>query len=438
MTHAMTKGSNIQLETTAVRAVLCWAPGAGVPDVDASALLLGTDGKVRSDDDFIFYNQPRHPSGLVRHLAKKREPEGLRDTVEADLATLDSSVDRVLLAASSDGGTFAGVRELRLLLHDAGNPDGATDPGNGGQLLARFDIEPETGAETAMVCGELYRRGDGWKFRALGQGYDTGLVGLATEFGITVDEGDTEAETEATGEAEADAGTDAEAGRETSVRGADRDRAPGAEPDPDATVAHTPRFDTVGSDDFRLGPPAATVPQPPPEPGFPEPDPVPPEPHPEPSPHPEPGPPPGPPPTPPGPGPEPVPPAPPPGPAPGPGPVPGPDPAPPPPAPEPPQPTPSPEPQPDPAGVGASAGAAASSAVTAQVPPPGAPLFGPQGAPGIPAPPAHQPTYGYPQPPQQPPATQPAYGYPQPTYGYPQPDPAFALPPQGPQFLTNR
>ncbi|MGP3989900.1 TerD family protein [Streptomyces sp. 3N207] len=424
MTHAMTKGSNIQLESTAVRAVLCWAPGAGVPDVDASALLLGPDGKVRSDDDFIFYNQPRHPSGLVRHLAKKREPEGLRDTVEADLGALDASVDRVLLAASADGGTFSAVRELRLLLHDADNPDGATGSGHGGQLLARFDIEPETGAETAMVCGELYRRGDGWKFRALGQGYDTGLVGLATEFGITVDEGEAD---------DADAGkTEADAGRE---RGRTRERAP--EPDPDATVAHAPRPDTIGSEDFRLGPPAATVPQPPPEPDFPEPDPVPPEPHPEPSPHPEPGPPPGPPP---GPGPEPVPPVPPgppPGPAPGPGPVPGPDPAPPPqpPAPEPPQPTPSPEPQPDPAGV-AAAGGAASSAVTAQVPMPGAPPFGPQGVPTT------QPGYGYPQPPhhppQQPPATQPAYGYPQPTYGYPQPDPAFTLPPQGPQFLTNR
>jgi stress response protein SCP2 len=449
MTHGMTKGSNIQLEATAVRAVLCWAPGAGVPDVDASALLLGPDGKVRSDDDFIFYNQPRHPSGLVRHLAKKREPEGLRDTVEADLATLDASVDRVLLAASADGGTFADVQELRLLLHEAGSPDGATDPGGNGRLLARFDIEPETGEETAMVCGELYRRGDEWKFRALGQGYDTGLIGLATEFGITVDESEGERGSDAVGRARRN-----DDGEGANVR---RQRAPhedtsqeDREHDPDATVAHVPAPDTIGVDDFRIGPPAATVPKPPPEPDFPEPEPVPPGPQPEPSPHPEPSPPgptpPGPPPTPPGPGPEPVP-GPPPGPTPGPGPAPGPDPAPP------------PEPQPDPAGAGVPT-------VAAQRPQPGAPPFGPQGAPGIPAPPAQQPGYGYPQPPhqqpgygypqpphqqpgygypqpphhppQQPPATQPAYGYPQPTYGYPQPDPTFTLPPQGPQFLTNR
>ncbi|WP_181768673.1 TerD family protein, partial [Streptomyces albidus (ex Kaewkla and Franco 2022)] len=185
MTHAMVKGSNIQLKTVAVRAVLCWLPGSGVPDVDASALLLDDSGQVRSDEDFVFYNQPLHPSGVVRHLAKKQEPDGLRDSIEADLPALGSHVDRVLLAASADGGTFADVRKLRLLLYGADGPAG--DEASG-EPLAQFDIEPETGAETAMICGELYRRGTGWKFRALGQGYDTGLVGLATEYGITVDE----------------------------------------------------------------------------------------------------------------------------------------------------------------------------------------------------------------------------------------------------------
>ncbi|MGH3324880.1 MAG: TerD family protein, partial [Streptomyces sp.] len=184
MTHAMVKGSNVQLETVSVRAVLCWSPGTGVPDVDASALLLDEGGRVRSDEDFIFYNQPRHPSGVVRHLGKTREPDGLRDSVEADLPALGAHVDRVLVAASADGGTFADVQELRLLLY--GGPPGSPA---GEQPLLRFDIEPETGAESAMVCCELYRRGDGWKFRALGQGYDTGLVGLATEYGISVDEG---------------------------------------------------------------------------------------------------------------------------------------------------------------------------------------------------------------------------------------------------------
>lgn len=180
MTHAMVKGSNVPLDAMAVRAVLRWTPGPGVPDVDASALLLGPEGRVRSDEDFVFYNQPRHPSGLVRRLPKKQVAEGLTDTVEADLAALDPSVDQVVLAASSDGASFQYVHDLRVLLYDAGQADG--DP------LAVFDVRPETGEETAIICGELYRRGNHWKFRAVGQGYPTGLIGLATAFGISVDE----------------------------------------------------------------------------------------------------------------------------------------------------------------------------------------------------------------------------------------------------------
>ncbi|MFJ1841576.1 MULTISPECIES: TerD family protein [unclassified Streptomyces] len=186
MTHAMVKGSNVPLDALAVRAVLRWTPGAGVPDVDASALLLGAGGRVRSDEDFVFYNQPRHPSGLVRRLPKRSVPEGLTDGIEADLNALDPSVDQVVVAASSDGAAFAQVRDLRILLYDAASASG--DP------LAVFDVRPETGEETAIICGELYRRGDGWKFRAVGQGYPTGLVGLATAFGISVDEAEAAAE----------------------------------------------------------------------------------------------------------------------------------------------------------------------------------------------------------------------------------------------------
>ncbi len=180
MTHAMVKGSNVPLDAMAVRAVLRWTPGSGVPDVDASALLLGAGGRVRSDEDFVFYNQPRHPSGLVRRLPKRSLAEGLTDTIEADLNALDPSVDQVVIAASSDGAAFEQVRDLRILLYDAA--------ASGGEPLAVFDVRPETGEETAIICGELYRRGDGWKFRAVGQGYPTGLVGLATAFGISVDE----------------------------------------------------------------------------------------------------------------------------------------------------------------------------------------------------------------------------------------------------------
>ncbi|MET8407316.1 TerD family protein [Streptomyces sp. NPDC005195] len=180
MTHAMLKGSNIPLDATAVRAVLRWTPGQGVPDVDASALLLGPDGRVRSDEDFVFYNQPRHPSGKVWRLGKKRVTEGLTDTIQTDLAGVESGVGQILLVASADGVSFDHVRSLRILLYDASGAEG--------EPLAYFDVKPETGTETALICGELYRRGAGWKFRALGEGYPNGLEGLASDFGITVDE----------------------------------------------------------------------------------------------------------------------------------------------------------------------------------------------------------------------------------------------------------
>ncbi|HET9380398.1 MAG TPA: TerD family protein [Streptomyces sp.] len=180
MTHAMLKGSNVPLEATTVRAVLRWAPGQGVPDVDASALLLGPDGRVRSDQDFVFYNQPRHPSGQVWRLGKERAAEALTDTVQADLSGVEAAVGRILLVASADGVTFDRVRSLSILLYDAGVA--------GAEPLASFDVKPETGEETALICGELYRRGEGWKFRALGEGYSNGLKGLATDYGISVEE----------------------------------------------------------------------------------------------------------------------------------------------------------------------------------------------------------------------------------------------------------
>ncbi|MFF9500757.1 TerD family protein [Streptomyces sp. NPDC014656] len=241
MTHAMLKGSNVPLDTAAVRAVLRWTPGPGVPDVDASALVLGPDGRVRSDEDFVFYNQPRHPSGLVRRLPKKRVAEGLTDTVEADLAALDPAIDRVVLAASSDGGTFRAVTDLTIFLYDA-----TAAPER--EPLASFAVTAETGEETAVICGELYRRGDGWKFRAVGQGYPTGLVGLATDFGISVDEdpegaaGAVDGASGAAGDASADpalaetALIDASAA--SSATGAGTGSA--AHPDLDATVAHAP------------------------------------------------------------------------------------------------------------------------------------------------------------------------------------------------------
>ncbi|QHY98733.1 General stress protein 16U [Streptomyces sp. S4.7] len=168
----LSKGANLPVTVPSVRAVLSWSAGPGIPDVDGSALLLTDAGQVRSDGDFVFYNQPHHTSGAVRHIGK--QPGA--DSVEVDLARLEPGIERVALCASADGGTFGQVPGLRLRLLDAAS----------GAELARFDME--AGSETAYVSGELYRRGGAWKFRAVGQGYVSGLAGLATDFGITVDE----------------------------------------------------------------------------------------------------------------------------------------------------------------------------------------------------------------------------------------------------------
>ncbi|MEU9036668.1 VWA domain-containing protein [Streptomyces sp. NPDC048352] len=168
----MSKGANLPVAATSVRAVLGWSAGPGVPDVDASALLLAATGRVRTDGDFVFYNQPRHASGAVRHLGKRPGA----DTLDVDLAALERDVERVVLCASADGGSFGRVPGLHLVLLDAGS----------GAELARFDME--AGPETAFVSGELYRRAGAWKFRAVGQGYASGLAGLATDYGITVDD----------------------------------------------------------------------------------------------------------------------------------------------------------------------------------------------------------------------------------------------------------
>ncbi|MBD0689968.1 TerD family protein, partial [Streptomyces sp. CBMA123] len=182
MTHVMAKGANIALPAAAVRAVLRWSATPGAPDVDASALLLGANGRVRSDADFVFYNQPRHPSGLVRHLPKQHTSGGAEiiDTIEVELAKLPAGVDRVVLAGSSEGGPFRAVPGLRLLLFDAATGEGAVP-------LAEFAIV-DAESVSALVAGELYRRSGSWKFRAIGQGYTSGLIGLATDFGITVDD----------------------------------------------------------------------------------------------------------------------------------------------------------------------------------------------------------------------------------------------------------
>lgn len=172
----MQKGTNVPVPAGTVRVELGWRAAAGTPDVDGSALLL-VSGKVRSDADFVFYNQPAHASGAVRHEGRRTAGDGVTDTLTVDFGKVEPVIDRIVVAASADGGSFGRVSGLYVRVVDAA----------GGAELARFDSTDAT-VETAFILGELYLRQGAWKFRAVGQGYSTGLEGLATDFGISVDE----------------------------------------------------------------------------------------------------------------------------------------------------------------------------------------------------------------------------------------------------------
>ncbi|WUC04911.1 AIM24 family protein [Nocardia sp. NBC_00565] len=145
--------------------VTCAAP------VDVSALLLGANGRVRSDADFVFFNQPVGPGVTYRH------GRGAGDMVDVQTSALPADVDKVVVAASLDGSgppTFAGASSLTATI---GSDSGTlTFPMSG------------LSTETAVVCVEIYRRGGGWKVRAVGQGYDNGLAGIATAFGVNIDD----------------------------------------------------------------------------------------------------------------------------------------------------------------------------------------------------------------------------------------------------------
>ncbi|MEO7262834.1 MAG: TerD family protein [Jatrophihabitantaceae bacterium] len=171
----MRMGSNILVAARAVQLTLRWSQAPGAAELDLSALLLQANGKVSADEDFVFYNQPRHQSGAVVHLSKSQTGQEF-DRVDVDLDRVPADVARVLITASVSGATFGQISGLELSLVDALT----------GQNLARFAMRGN--AETAFIGGELYRRTGAWKFRAVGQGYSAGLAGLATDFGIAVEE----------------------------------------------------------------------------------------------------------------------------------------------------------------------------------------------------------------------------------------------------------
>ena len=188
---SLAKGGNVSLSKeapglTAVEIGLGWdvrtTTGADY-DLDASALLLNASGKVATDQHFIFYNNLRSPDGSVEHTGDNLtgEGEGDDEVIKVNLAAVPADVDRIVFPVSiheadTRGQSFGQVGNAYIRVANQA----------GGQEIARYDLSEDASTETAMVFGELYRHGGEWKFRAVGQGYASGLRGIAADFGVNV------------------------------------------------------------------------------------------------------------------------------------------------------------------------------------------------------------------------------------------------------------
>jgi len=191
---SLAKGGNVSLSKeagsvplTKIHVGLGWdvrsTAGADF-DLDASALVCGTNGRVLSDQHFVFYNNLTSPDATVQHTGDNLtgEGEGDDEVVVVDLQHLPPEVDRIVLAVSIHDAEMrrqsfgqvvnAFIRVVNL---------------NDDSELARFDLTEDASTETAMLFGEVYRRGPEWKFRAIGQGFASGLRGIAMDYGVNID-----------------------------------------------------------------------------------------------------------------------------------------------------------------------------------------------------------------------------------------------------------
>src|SRR5574340_1191766 len=188
---SLTKGGNVSLTKAApgLKAVLVglgWdartTSGADF-DLDASALLLNASGKIVSDQHFVFFNNLTSPDGSVEHTGDNLTGDGDGDdeVIKVDLISMPAEVDRSVITVSiyearERAQSFGQVHNAYIrVVNQADDVE-----------LTRYDLTEEASTETAMLFGELYRNGSDWKFRAVGQGYETGLAGIARDFGVNV------------------------------------------------------------------------------------------------------------------------------------------------------------------------------------------------------------------------------------------------------------
>jgi tellurium resistance protein TerD len=191
MSVSLNKGGNVSLTKeapglTAVLVGLGWdartTSGADF-DLDASALMVGTSGKILSDANFIFFNNLTSPDGSVEHLGDNLtgEGEGDDEEIKINLVAVPAEVDRIVITVSiydaeARQQSFGQVRNAYIrVVNQADNAE-----------VTRYDLSEDASTETAMIFGEVYRNNADWKFRAVGQGYSTGLRGIALDFGVNV------------------------------------------------------------------------------------------------------------------------------------------------------------------------------------------------------------------------------------------------------------
>jgi tellurium resistance protein TerD len=191
MSVSLSKGGNVSLTKTAPNLTnaligLGWdarsTTGADF-DLDASALMLGTNGKVLSDQHFVFFNNLRSPDGSVEHTGDNLtgEGEGDDEQIKVNLPGVPPQVDKIVFPVSiydaeARRQSFGQVRNAFIRVVD----------GNTNAEITRYDLTEDASTETAMVFGELYRNAGEWKFRAVGQGYASGLRGIAQDYGVNV------------------------------------------------------------------------------------------------------------------------------------------------------------------------------------------------------------------------------------------------------------
>jgi tellurium resistance protein TerD len=152
-------------------------------DLDASAIACRADGKVASDQHFVFFNNLKSPDGAIAHQGDNLtgEGEGDDEQIKVSLVGLPTEIDKIVFPVSiydadSRQQSFGQVRNAFIrIVNDANQAE-----------IARYDLSEDASTETAMVFGEVYRHGTEWKFRAIGQGYATGLAGIARDYGVNV------------------------------------------------------------------------------------------------------------------------------------------------------------------------------------------------------------------------------------------------------------